>query len=92
MGISYHHGIKPTKDGRTTHILSCQGQSQTNSVKAQDYGNSVLGLARRFAVRLYATRNNDQLRSLLRKSTVAPKSIAKQTARHAVKRCFAPPR
>ncbi|GFU18188.1 hypothetical protein TNCV_2033381 [Trichonephila clavipes] len=31
------------------HILSRQGQSQTNAVKAQDYGNSVLGPARCFA-------------------------------------------
>ncbi|GFU77625.1 hypothetical protein TNCV_1107361 [Trichonephila clavipes] len=39
-----------------------------------------------------ATRNNDQLRCLLRNSTEAPKSIAKLTARDAVKRCFAPRR
>ncbi|GFS87374.1 hypothetical protein TNCV_422451 [Trichonephila clavipes] len=41
-----------------TH-LSRQGQSQTNAVKVQDYGNSVLGLARCFAGGLYASRNND---------------------------------
>ncbi|GFU85342.1 uncharacterized protein TNCV_2386471 [Trichonephila clavipes] len=29
-----------------THILSRQGQSQTNAAKAQDYDNSVLGPAR----------------------------------------------
>ncbi|GFU54145.1 uncharacterized protein TNCV_3618061 [Trichonephila clavipes] len=45
-----------------------------------------------FAGGRYATRNNHQLRCLLRNSTEAPKSIAKQTVRHAVKRCFAPPR
>ncbi|GFV31168.1 hypothetical protein TNCV_4314931 [Trichonephila clavipes] len=35
---------------------------------------------------------NDQLRCLLRNSLEAPKSITKQMPRHAVKRCFAPPR
>ncbi|GFV46597.1 hypothetical protein TNCV_4071 [Trichonephila clavipes] len=76
----------------TIHILFRQGQRQTNAVKAQDYKNSVPGPARCFAGGLYATRNNDQLRYLLRHSTEASKGIAKQTARHAVKRCFAPPR
>ncbi|GFW91481.1 hypothetical protein TNCV_3376451 [Trichonephila clavipes] len=65
-----------------THILFLQFQSQTNAVEVQDYGNSVLGPARCFAGGLYATRNNDPLRCLLRNSTEAPKSIAKQTARH----------
>ncbi|GFW43227.1 hypothetical protein TNCV_1349901 [Trichonephila clavipes] len=74
------------------HILSRQGQSQTNAIRAQGFDNSVLGPARCFAGGLYATRNNDQLRCLLRDSTEAPKSIEKQTARHAVRRCFAPPR
>ncbi|GFV28970.1 hypothetical protein TNCV_619121 [Trichonephila clavipes] len=63
-----------------------------NAVKAQDCGNSVLRPAWCFTGGLYATMSNDQLRCLLRNSTEAPKSIAKQTARHAVKRCFAPPR
>ncbi|GFU93363.1 uncharacterized protein TNCV_1860931 [Trichonephila clavipes] len=35
-------GIKATVDGMATHILFRQGQIQTNAVKAQDYGNSVL--------------------------------------------------
>ncbi|GFT41892.1 histone-lysine N-methyltransferase SETMAR [Trichonephila clavipes] len=56
-------------------------------VKAQDCGNSVLGPALCFAD---ATRNNGQLRCLLRHSTEALKGIAKQTVWHAVKRCFAP--
>ncbi|GFR30198.1 hypothetical protein TNCT_460831 [Trichonephila clavata] len=86
MGIPYHPGIKATVDGIATHILSRQGQSQTNAVKAQDYGNSVLGTVRCFAGGLHATRerNNDELRCLLRNSTEAPKSIAKQTAWHAI--------
>ncbi|GFX00445.1 hypothetical protein TNCV_2090951 [Trichonephila clavipes] len=48
-------GIKATVDGMVTHILSHQDQSQTNSVKAQDYANSVLRTARCFAGELYAT-------------------------------------
>ncbi|GFW61915.1 hypothetical protein TNCV_4669401 [Trichonephila clavipes] len=92
MGIPYHPGIKATVYGMATHILSCQGQSLTNSVKAKDYGNSVLGPTRCFTGRLYATRNNGELRCLLRNSTETPKSIAKQIVQHAVKRCFAPPR
>ncbi|GFX50119.1 HTH_48 domain-containing protein [Trichonephila clavipes] len=32
------------------HILSRQGQSQTNSVKVQDYGSSVLGQTRCFTI------------------------------------------
>ncbi|GFQ91137.1 hypothetical protein TNCT_529361 [Trichonephila clavata] len=63
-----------------------------NTVKAHDYGNSVLGPAWCFAGGFYATRNNDQPRCLLRSSAEAPKIIAKQTVLHAVKRCFAPPR
>ncbi|GFV41178.1 HTH_48 domain-containing protein [Trichonephila clavipes] len=85
-------GIKATVDEMATHILSRQDQSQTNAVKVQDYGNSVLRPARCFTGELYATRNNDQLRCLLHNCTDALKSIAKQTAWHAVKRCFAPPR
>ncbi|GFT61508.1 dimethylglycine dehydrogenase, mitochondrial [Trichonephila clavipes] len=54
----------------------------TNAVSAQDYGNSVLELARCFAGGLNAAKNNDQLRCLLRNSTEALKSIAKQTAWH----------
>ncbi|GFW59993.1 hypothetical protein TNCV_4864481 [Trichonephila clavipes] len=64
-----------------THVLSRQGQSQTNAVKAQDYGNSVLGPVRCFAGGHYATRNNDKLKCLLSNSTEAPKDIAKQTVR-----------
>ncbi|GFR27783.1 hypothetical protein TNCT_233771 [Trichonephila clavata] len=78
MGVPYHPGIKAAVDGMVPHILSRQGQSQTNGVKAQDYGNSVLGPARCVAGGFYATKNNDQLRCLLRNSTKAPKSIAKQ--------------
>ncbi|GFT33572.1 hypothetical protein TNCV_4381591 [Trichonephila clavipes] len=89
MSIPYHHEIKAIVDGMVTHILSRQGQSQTNAIKTQDYGNSVLGC---FAGGLYATRSNDQLSCLLCNSTEAPKSIAKQMAWHAVKRCFVPPR
>ncbi|GFR27068.1 hypothetical protein TNCT_652001 [Trichonephila clavata] len=74
MGIPYHPGIKAIVDGMATRMLSRQGQSQTNSFEAQDYGNSVLGPARCFAGGLYATRNTDQLRCLLRNSTKAPKS------------------
>ncbi|GFW39950.1 uncharacterized protein TNCV_5116331 [Trichonephila clavipes] len=65
---------------------------QTNAVKAHDYGNIVLEPAWCFVGGLYATRKSDQLRCLLCRSTEAPKRIAKQTARHAVKKCFAPPR
>ncbi|GFW73145.1 histone-lysine N-methyltransferase SETMAR [Trichonephila clavipes] len=75
--ILYHPGIKATVNGMATHILSRQGQSQTNAVKAQDYSNSVLRPAQCFAGGLYATRNNNQLGCLLRNSTEAPKSIAK---------------
>ncbi|GFT90006.1 hypothetical protein TNCV_4592981 [Trichonephila clavipes] len=92
MGIPYHPEIKATVFLMATHILSHQGQSQTNAVKAPDYGNSALGLARCFAGGLYGTRNNNQLRCLLRNYMEAPKSIAKETAWHAAKRCFAPPR
>ncbi|GFU49639.1 hypothetical protein TNCV_3646841 [Trichonephila clavipes] len=53
MGIPYHAGIKGTVDGIATHILSRHDQSQTNAVKAQDYGNSILGPARCFAGGLY---------------------------------------
>ncbi|GFT87460.1 hypothetical protein TNCV_641701 [Trichonephila clavipes] len=62
-----------------THPLR-QDQSQTNAVKAQDYGNSILGPARCFAGGLYATRNNGQLRCLLRNSMEAQKSIAKRSS------------
>ncbi|GFW55434.1 hypothetical protein TNCV_118181 [Trichonephila clavipes] len=79
-------------DGIVKHIIFCQGQKQTNAVKVQDYGNCILGPSRCFAGGLHATRNNDQLRCLLRNSTEAPNSIAKQMAWHAVKRYFAPPR
>ncbi|GFQ95812.1 hypothetical protein TNCT_540671 [Trichonephila clavata] len=92
MDIPYHPGIKAAVAGMATHILSHQGHSQRNAVIAQDYGNSVLGLALCFAGELYSTRNNDQLGCLLHNYTEALKSVAKQTARHAVKRCFAPPR
>ncbi|GFV99940.1 hypothetical protein TNCV_3567311 [Trichonephila clavipes] len=91
MGVPYHPGIKATVDGMATHILSRQGQIQINAVKTQDNGNSVLGPTRCFAGGVNATRNNDQSRCLLRNCPEAPKSIAKQTTRHAVKRCFAPP-
>ncbi|GFQ89321.1 hypothetical protein TNCT_363921 [Trichonephila clavata] len=74
-----------------THVLSRQGQSQTNAVKAQDYSKGVLGPEWCFAGGLFAKSNNDQLRCLLRNSTEAPKSIAKQTVRHAVKVCYDPP-
>ncbi|GFT37380.1 histone-lysine N-methyltransferase SETMAR [Trichonephila clavipes] len=50
--------------------------------RAQYYGNSVWRPTRCFVGGLYATRNNDQLRCLLRNSMEAPKSIAKQTAQH----------
>ncbi|GFW38700.1 putative histone-lysine n-methyltransferase setmar-like protein [Trichonephila clavipes] len=33
MSIPYHPGIKATVNGMATHILSRQGQSQTNAVK-----------------------------------------------------------
>ncbi|GFW10548.1 hypothetical protein TNCV_893431 [Trichonephila clavipes] len=92
MGIPYHLEMKAATDGMATHILSRQGQTQTYAIKAKDYGNSAMGPARCFSGGLYATKNNDQLRCILRNSTEAPKSIAKQTARHAVKSCFAPPR
>ncbi|GFW62971.1 uncharacterized protein TNCV_4453191 [Trichonephila clavipes] len=74
-----------------THILSLQGQSQTNVVKSQDYDNNGLGPMRCFAGGLYATRNNDK-KCLLLNSMEAPKCIAKQMVQYAVKRCFAPPR
>ncbi|GFW36161.1 hypothetical protein TNCV_4930231 [Trichonephila clavipes] len=92
MGMSYHPGIKAIVDGMAAHIRSRQSQSRTNAVKAQDYNNSVLGLVRCCPGGLYATSNNDQLRCLLCNSTEDPKSIVKQTTRHAVKWCFAPPR
>ncbi|GFS84174.1 mariner Mos1 transposase [Trichonephila clavipes] len=41
MGIPYLPGIKATVDEMPTPIISRQGQSQTNTVKVQDYGNSV---------------------------------------------------
>ncbi|GFT00714.1 uncharacterized protein TNCV_3114031 [Trichonephila clavipes] len=59
------------------HILSRQGQNQTNAVKAKDYDNSVLGPVWCFAGVLYATRNNDK-KCLLLNSVETPKSIAKQ--------------
>ncbi|GFY27566.1 hypothetical protein TNCV_910171 [Trichonephila clavipes] len=90
MCIPYHPGIKATIDGIATHILSHQEQSQTNAVKAQDYDNSVLGSAQCFAGGL---RPQEEQRSAAQvptehKSREDPKSIAKQTAWHAVKRCF----
>ncbi|GFU48308.1 hypothetical protein TNCV_2053921 [Trichonephila clavipes] len=66
--------------------------SSTVKIKAQNYGNCVLGPALCFAGGLHDTRNNDRLGCLLHNSKKAPVSIGKQTARHAVKRCFAPPR
>ncbi|GFS68378.1 hypothetical protein TNCV_3000591 [Trichonephila clavipes] len=89
MSTPYHPGIKARADGIATHILSSLGQSQTNAVKAQDYKNSVLSPTWCFAGGLCATRNNDQLRCLLRHSTESPKSIAKQTVRNAVKSSLA---
>ncbi|GFW86772.1 hypothetical protein TNCV_2809271 [Trichonephila clavipes] len=77
MGISYDSGITATVDVMTTHILSHQGQSQTNAVKEQDNGNSVLGPVLCFAGGLYTRRNNVQLRSLPYNSTEASKSITK---------------
>ncbi|GFX94053.1 histone-lysine N-methyltransferase SETMAR [Trichonephila clavipes] len=59
-----------------THPLPSKPNKLT--VKAQDYGNSVLGPARCFAGGLSATRNEDHLGCLLRNSTEAPKSIAKR--------------
>ncbi|GFY11039.1 hypothetical protein TNCV_4470261 [Trichonephila clavipes] len=56
MDIPYCPGIKATVYGMATHILSRHGQSQTKAVKAQDYGNSVLGSARCFVGGLYATK------------------------------------
>ncbi|GFS69768.1 hypothetical protein TNCV_3006571 [Trichonephila clavipes] len=41
---------------------------------------------------LCSTKNNDKLRCRLCNSTENLESIAKQTARHAIKRCFAPQR
>ncbi|GFU28676.1 hypothetical protein TNCV_468691 [Trichonephila clavipes] len=78
MGIPLYSGIKARVHEMVTHILFRQGQNQTNSVKVQDYGKSVLGPARCFAGGLHATRSNDQLRCLHPNSTEAPKSIAKQ--------------
>ncbi|GFT22088.1 hypothetical protein TNCV_3271431 [Trichonephila clavipes] len=92
MGIPYQPGIKATVDGMATYILSRQGQSQTNAIKAQDYANSVLGPALCFARGLNATRKYNQFRCLIRNTPEASKSIPKQMAWHAVKRCFAPPR
>ncbi|GFX65247.1 hypothetical protein TNCV_4821381 [Trichonephila clavipes] len=60
-----------------THPLPSR-QSQTNAVKAQDYGSSVLGRAWCFSGELYATRNNDQLRCLLHNSTEVPKNVTKE--------------
>ncbi|GFU69403.1 hypothetical protein TNCV_3887211 [Trichonephila clavipes] len=84
MGIQYHPGNKATVDGMATHILFRQGQSQTNAVKVQDYGNNVLGPTWCFSGGLYATRSNDQLKCLQRNSKAAPNSIAEQTKLHAV--------
>ncbi|GFX88851.1 transposable element Tcb2 transposase [Trichonephila clavipes] len=44
MGIPYHPGIKVTFNEMVTHILSRQGQNQTNTVNAQNYKDSVLSL------------------------------------------------
>ncbi|GFW73500.1 hypothetical protein TNCV_2801641 [Trichonephila clavipes] len=85
MDIPYYPGIKATVYGIATYTLSHQGQSQTNADKAYDYCNSVLGVVHCFAGRIYATRNNGELRCLLHNSTKASKSIAKQTAQYDVK-------
>ncbi|GFW27277.1 hypothetical protein TNCV_2831771 [Trichonephila clavipes] len=77
MGIPYHPGFKAPFDGMATLIISCQGQSQTNPVKVQDYGNSALGPMWRFAGEPFATKNNDQLRCLLRNSTEALRKYCK---------------
>ncbi|GFV17567.1 hypothetical protein TNCV_4406061 [Trichonephila clavipes] len=58
MSIPYHPGIKATAGGMASHILSRQGQGKTNAVKAQDYGNCVLGPVWYFAGGLYEGRNN----------------------------------
>ncbi|GFU53920.1 hypothetical protein TNCV_3056381 [Trichonephila clavipes] len=88
MGIPYLPGNKAEIDEMATPILSRQGQSQTSTVKVQDYGNSVLGPGRCFADGLYAKRNSFQLRCLLRYSTEAPKSIVKQTAQACCQKVF----
>ncbi|GFX66910.1 uncharacterized protein TNCV_999491 [Trichonephila clavipes] len=53
MSIPYLPGIKAKVYGMVSHILSRQGQIQTNAIKAQGYGNSVLGPARCFAGGLF---------------------------------------
>ncbi|GFX16221.1 hypothetical protein TNCV_4704751 [Trichonephila clavipes] len=89
------------KDGRTNvHDEERSGRPSaitdnlmhTFETKIRGGRGSVLGQAWCFTGGLYAARNNDQLRCLLHNSTEALKSIVKQTVRHAVKRCFAPPR
>ncbi|GFW00079.1 hypothetical protein TNCV_3568681 [Trichonephila clavipes] len=82
MDLPYHPEIKATVDGMATHILSHQGQS--GKLWQQCFGTSAVFL-------WWTIRNNDQLMYILRNSMEAPKSIAKQMALHAVKRCFAPP-
>ncbi|GFV42005.1 hypothetical protein TNCV_2838241 [Trichonephila clavipes] len=75
-----------------TLILSRQGQSRTNAVKAQDYGNSILGRVRCFAGGLYATMNNDQFKCLICNTLRrCSEDHWEKKARHAVKRCFALP-
>ncbi|GFX93833.1 hypothetical protein TNCV_1590091 [Trichonephila clavipes] len=63
-------------------------------VKEQDYGKSVLGLTRCFAGGHYVTKEQRSTQVPTAKLYLVmevPKSIAKQTAQHTVKRCFALP-
>ncbi|GFV84743.1 hypothetical protein TNCV_4297251 [Trichonephila clavipes] len=87
-------GMKATVDEIVKHIVFRQGQSQPNAVKPQDCGNSVLGPARCFLVDFMTQRTmiNSGDRKQQRNFTEAQKSTAKQTAQHAVKKSFDPPR
>ncbi|GFY35006.1 hypothetical protein TNCV_5043821 [Trichonephila clavipes] len=96
MGIPYHLRIKATVDGMTTHILSRQGQ--TNAVKAQDYGNSVLEPARCVCVFCWWILYHKKVTTINSGAYYGSseehckKHAVKRYEEHAVKWCFAPPR
>lgn len=74
-----------------THNLSCWSQSQTNYIKVQDNGNSVLGQMEYLAGRLNGKRNDDKLRCLMYNFKEPSKSNSKLKA-HVPKRNFVPSR
>ncbi|GFQ97083.1 hypothetical protein TNCT_651181 [Trichonephila clavata] len=86
MYIPYHPRTKAIVDGMATHILSRLGQS----ARLRQVCSGIGAVFCRWTLCHKEQRSTQLPTAQLYGSS--PKSIAKQTVRHVVKRCFEPPR